>query len=144
MSKKDNFTISDEKYVLDLCDEILNLNSLRKYSFEFLFENSDEKEKRTKLAVGAFYEELNLIIEYTDRVNREKITLFDKINEMAISIMYKGKERKIYDKSINKKLPKNGFKILEISYRDFNHDSKRRIIRNKTRDKEILKEKLNI
>lgn len=142
MSRKDGFKISDEKYVLDICDEILNLNSLRQYSFEFLIKNPEKKDKKREFTIGAFYEELNLVIEYTDREHSEKATLVDKINNMAISVIYGGKERKVYDKSTSENIGKKEFKILEISYLDFNYDSKKRIIRNKNKDKEILKEKL--
>lgn len=123
---------SDENYVLDLCDKVLKQKSNRQFHFEFLLGDSG-----TRLPVDAYYEPLDLVIEYRERQHTEVVKFFDK--RKTVSGVGRGEQRKIYDQRRRDVLPKHGIKLIEISYSDFNHDSRKRIIRDKVKDKEIIK-----
>ena len=51
-------------------------------------------------------------------------------------------QRKIYDQRRREILPKQGIELIEISYDDFNYDNRKKIIRNKTADLEIVQKLL--
>mgnify|MGYP001249256916 FL=1 len=61
---------------------------------------------------------------------------------MTVSGVSRGEQRKIYDQRRKEVLPKHGIDLIVLSYFDFNFDSRKKIIRNRTDDIEILKEKL--
>jgi hypothetical protein len=53
--KKDN----DEGYILDLCNQVLEINSSRQYRFDFLLGDFNKKGIATKLPVDSYYHEKN-------------------------------------------------------------------------------------
>ena len=127
-TKKDN----DENYVLDLCDAILKLKSKRQHRFNFLLGDAG-----TKLPVDAYYESLSLVIEYRERQHTEVVKFFDR--RQTVSGVGRGEQRKIYDQRRRDVLPKHNIKLIEISFSDFDYDSRKRIIRNGLKDKEVIK-----
>ncbi|HEY0667921.1 MAG TPA: hypothetical protein VGD22_07075 [Sphingobacteriaceae bacterium] len=128
---------SDEKYVLDLCDKILNKPALRQHRFDFLRGDSG-----TKLPVDAYYPDLNLVIEYRETQHTNAVKHFDKPDIMTVSGVHRGEQRKIYDQRRRDVLPKNGIQLIEISYTDFELDRRNRIIRDRERDSGLVKSKL--
>ena len=66
-------TTKDETYILDLCDEILNRTSQRQYRFSFLLGDPGKNGSCRKLPVDAYYENLNLVIEYKERQHTESV-----------------------------------------------------------------------
>lgn len=46
---------SDEKYIIDLCDEVLGEQAKRQHTFDFLRGDPNSAGKRRKLPVDAFY-----------------------------------------------------------------------------------------
>ncbi|NDP28240.1 MAG: hypothetical protein GZ087_12560 [Flavobacterium sp.] len=132
-SRKD----SDEHYVLDLCDEILQLKGLRQHRFDFLLGDSG-----TKLPVDSYYSDLNLVIEYKEQQHTKPNQHFDKPNTLTVSGVHRGEERKIYDQRRLEVLPKHGIKVIEISYSDFTFDKKDKILRDLDRDLERVRELL--
>jgi len=56
----------DEDYVIDLCDRVPNLKAKRQHRFDFLRGDPGKSGRRAMLPVAAFYQELNLVIEYGD------------------------------------------------------------------------------
>jgi len=133
-SRKD----SDENYVLDICDEILNLQSSRQHRFSFLLGDAG-----TKLPVDSYYESKNLVVEYRELQHTEPVLHFDKPDVMTASGVSRGEQRKIYDQRRREVLPKFGIKLVEISYSDFEYDSKKRIVRNRINDTTIIKKLLS-
>jgi len=125
--------VKDEHYVLDLCDKVLNCNSSRQHKFDFLLGDTNKK-----LPVDAYYEKLNLVIEYRERQHTESVTFFDKPNHMTVSGVHRGEQRKIYDERRRIILPKHNIDLIEISYLVFNHDNQKRIIRDKEYDLEVV------
>lgn len=133
----------DEHYVLDLCDKVLRLRCSRQHKFDFLLGDLNAKGTASKLPVDGYYEQLKLAVEYRELQHTEAVKFFDKPDRLTISGVHRGDQRKIYDERRRNILPKNGIKLIEISYLDFNHDKRKRIIRELTGDTEVIKIKLH-
>ena len=126
---------SDESYVIDLCDEVLKMKASRQHKFDFLVGDTG-----CKLPVDAYYESLNLVIEYHERQHTEAVSLFD--NKSTVSGVSRGEQRKIYDQRRVEILPKHGIKLVIISYRDFGTSKK--LQRNRNNDILVVKTLLKI
>lgn len=100
---------SDEYYIINICDKLLNKKSLRQHEFDFLKGDSGKK-----LPVDAYYPDLNLVIEYRERQHTEVVPLFD--NKPTVSGVNRGEQRKIYDRRRETVLPKHGINVLIISF----------------------------
>ena len=141
--KKSKRSDSDESYIIDLCDEVLAKKSSRQYKFDFLRGDPGKDGKQgVKLPVDAYYCYLNLVIEYRERQHTEEVKHFDKPDKMTISGVHRDDQRKIYDQRRREILPKQGIELIEISYYDFNYNKRKKIIRNKTGDLEIVQKLL--
>lgn len=121
---------SDEHYVVGLCNEVLGLTAQQQYKFPFLLGDNG----RT-LPVDAYYESLNLVVEYYERQHTESVRFFDR--KMTVSGVSRGEQRKIYDERRRTELPKHGIKLVVIDYSDFG-DSKK-LIRNHAHDIEVVR-----
>ena len=122
-------------------DYILGLKSLRQKRFDFLRGDIGKNGKSRMLPVDAYYEKLNLVVEYREKQHTEGVAHFDMIDSLTISGVNRGEQRKIYDERRRIVLPQHGINIVEISYYDFSYDSSKRIIRNIEIDTERLKRK---
>jgi len=130
----------DEHYIIDLCDEVIGKRALRQYTFDFLRGDAAPGKVGKKLPVDAYYTDLNLVIEYRERQHTEKVAFFDR--RKTVSGVFRGEQRKIYDERRKEILPKHGIKLIEISYDDFDFDSRKKIIRNPVSDREMIENKL--
>lgn len=127
----------DEQYVLDLGDEVLKLKGSRQHKFDFL-----KGDAGTKLPVDIYYEKLKLVIEYREYQHTNPVKHFDKPEKITVSGVSRGEQRKIYDQRRRDVLPENKIKLIEIDFTDFEYDSRNRILRDRTRDLNIIKNKL--
>lgn len=111
---------SDESYVLDLCDEVLNCKGKRQATFDFLRGDpySSNPEGR-KLPVDAYYRELHLVVEYHERQHSEPVAHFDKPGTLTISGVDRGTQRALYDARRRTVLPRHGIVVVTIGYQDF-------------------------
>ena len=125
---------SDESYVIDLCDEILGLKASRQHKFDFLKGDSGRR-----LPVDAYYEDLEVVIEYKELQHSEPISHFDKPHKMTVSGVHRGEQRKIYDQRRRDLLPENGIKLIEIDYTQFEYDGRKRIVRDREKDIEVVR-----
>lgn len=125
----------DESYVIDLCDEVLELKAKRQHHFPFLLGDSGRC-----LTVDAYYEGLKLVVEYCERQHSEPIPFFDR--RMTVSGVGRGEQRKIYDERRKEVLPQHDIRLVCISYSDFKYDSRKRIVRDYQRDIQIVKKML--
>ena len=132
----------NENYVLDLCDKVLKMSSSRQHKFDFLLGDPNPKGVSARLPVDGYYEKLKLVIEYREKQHTESVSFFDKPNRMTVSGVHRGEQRTLYDERRRQVLPKNNINLVEISYSDFIHDSKKRIIRNPELDVKIIIQKL--
>ena len=136
-SKATNKTTDrDENYVLDLCDEVLNLKGSRQHKFDFLTGDSGRK-----LPMDIYYKEHSLVIEYREYQHTNAVKHFDKPDKMTVSGVHRGEQREIYDQRRRDVLPAKGIKLIEIDYTDFAH-SKNRIVRDKEKDLEVVRRML--
>lgn len=124
----------DEQYVLDLCDEVLNLKGSRQHKFDFL-----KGDAGTRLPVDIYYEKLKLVIEYREYQHTNPVKHFDKPDKIIVSGVSRGEQRKIYDQRRRDVLPENEIKLIEIDFTDFDYDSRNRILRDKERDLKTMK-----
>jgi len=138
LRRKDN----DEAYVLELCDEALNMVGSRQHKFDFLVGDSGRK-----LPVDIYYSTLNLVVEYRETQHSNEVKFFDKPDKVTVSGVSRGEQRKIYDQRRRDVLSEYGIQLIEIDYSDFEYDRKNRIIRNREKDREVVRrimKKLNL
>ena len=139
-SRKD----SDEHYVLDLCDQVLQLKGLRQHRFDFLLGDANAQGRKARLPVDIYYPELNLVIEYKEQQHSKANKHFDKPDLFTVSGVHRGEQRKIYDQRRRAILPQNGIKLIEIEYSDFQFDSNDKIVREYERDLVIVAKLLEL
>lgn len=130
-----NRSQSDESYIIDLCDEVLNLKALRQHRFDFL-----RGDAGTRLPVDAYYPSLNLVVEFKEKQHTEEVKFFDK--RITASGKTRGEQRKLYDKRRRDVLPTQGIKLIELDYSDFEHTRGKKLVRNKEVDLKVIKDKL--
>lgn len=132
---------SDESYIIDLCDEVLQTKASRQHRFPFL---KGDGSKPVSLPVDAYYEDLKMVIEYYELQHTESVSYFDKPETMTVSGVCRGEQRKIYDQRRREVLPQNGISLEIFDYSNFNYDSSRskRLIRDYENDIKVVREKL--
>lgn len=121
---------SDEYYVISLCNELLNSKASQQHKFDFLKGDSG-----VMLPVDAYYEKLNLVIEYYESQHTESVSLFNK--KKTVSGVCRDEQRKIYDERRLTELPKHGIKVIVIDYSQFGTSKK--IKRDHNKDIDIIK-----
>lgn len=124
---------SDEYYVIGLCNKVLGLNASQQHYFDFLVGDSGRK-----LPVDAYYEDLNLVVEYCESQHTSSTPFFDK--KKTVSGVSRGEQRRLYDERRRIELPRHGIKLISIHYYDFG--TTKRLKRNHELDIEIVREKL--
>jgi len=125
----------DEAYILNICDEILNVKGMRQHRFDFLRGDSG-----TKLPVDIYYPSLKLVIEYREKQHTEEVQFFDK--RITSFGMTRGEQRKKYDELRRTEIPKNRLNLLEFDYSEFGHTKGKRLLRNREDDEKIIRDKL--
>lgn len=134
---------NDEAYVIALCDELLGLTAFRQQKFDFLCGDVGKAGQRRRLPVDAYYDALNLVIEYREVQHTKAVAFFDKPKRVTISGVHRGEQRALYDQRRRELLPQHGITLIEISYADFDHDHRGRLLRNKESDLTVLRRVLN-
>ena len=124
---------SDEHYVIELCNEVLKREASQQHCFDFLLGDTGKK-----LPVDAYYEDLNLVIEYYESQHMESTPFFD--NKITVSGVSRREQRCLYDERRRVELPKHGIKIVILHYSDFG--TTKRLKRNKEHDIEVVRKKL--
>ena len=131
---------SDESYVIDLCDRVLRLKGKRQHRFDFLRGDPGKDGRCVGLPVDAYYEELNLIIEYRETQHSKENVFFDKPSKLTISGCHRGEQRRHYDQRRRDIL---GKRLIELEYTFFEHDGHGRLSRNASEDEAVIREKLS-
>ena len=126
---------SDECYIINLCDRVLNRNAKRQHRFAFLRGDSGRQ-----LPVDAYYEDQRLVVEYREMQHSEAIGFFDR--RLTCSGCTRHEQRIRYDERRRTVLPEHGIRLLELDYSLFPHDSRKRLKRDAAKDEAILREKL--
>lgn len=130
----------DEDYIIDLCDEILRCKASRQHRFDFLLGDPNAQGKCTRLPVDAYYEPLNLVVEYRERQHTEPVPIMDR--RSTISGVHRAEQRRIYDKRREEILPEHGIELIILSFDQFRCDSQKRLRRDPVSDREVIRSKL--
>jgi hypothetical protein len=134
---------SDEHYIINLCDEILGLNASRQHTFSFLVGDlHKDGVSRTKLPLDAYYESLNLVVEFLEKQHTEEISLFDKADRVTVSGVSRSEQRKIYDQRRRTVLKNKEIDLIEVDYSLFEVDNNKKLLRNKENDIQVLSQLL--
>lgn len=129
--KTNSRTNSDEYYVISLCNEVFGKTASQQHKFDFLLSDSGRP-----LPVDAYYEDLNLVIEYHERQHTEPVKFFDR--RMTVSGVSRGEQRRIYDERRQTILPQHGIKLVIIDYTDFG--SSKKLSRVHDKDLEVVRQ----
>tara|TARA_R110002050_G_scaffold4573_2_gene22111 strand:+ start:24033 stop:24767 length:735 start_codon:yes stop_codon:yes gene_type:complete len=126
-----NIQNSDEFYLVNLCDELLELKASRKHTFDELVGNLHKRGKRrTKLPLDAYYADLKLVVEFF--MNKGVVEELDEKEQARII------QIKRYDQLKKKVILKKDLKLIEINYDFFECDETNKLLRNTEQDKLIL------
>lgn len=136
----------DVNYVIDLCDEIIGENANRHKRFWFLLGELHKDEKtRTRLPISAFYESLNLVVDFREVYvpNKDaevKHVEKDEDSKYVAGGLSRSELRKIYEQRKADLIPKHKINYVVISNTDFTCDKQNKIIRNKESDIKVISE----
>jgi hypothetical protein len=133
-------TLSDESYVIDLCDELLGTPALRQHRFDWLRGDARLGKHGVRLPVDAYYPDLQLVVEYREHQHTEAVPFMDR--KMTISGVHRGAQRAIYDQRRREVLPQHGIELVELSYADFAHDKNKRLLRRPDEDLAVVRQAL--
>lgn len=133
--------MSDEAYVINLCDEALGRKASRQHCFPFLLGDGNNPKP---LPVDAYYEDLKLVVEYYELQHTEEVPFFDKPDKLTVSGVSRGEQRKIYDQRRRDVLPQHGIALVIITYSDlcYEESKSKRLVRNHDDDLKVVREKL--
>jgi len=92
------------------------------------------------LPVDAFYPRLSLVIEFRERQHTEAVKFFD--SKQTVSGMGRGEQRKLYDQRRRLMLPKQGIKLIEIDYSEFEYMKGKKLVKDRVKDLKVIKMKL--
>ncbi|MCC6983086.1 MAG: hypothetical protein IT535_07420 [Bauldia sp.] len=134
---------SDEAYVLDLCDEILEEKSVRQKRFPFLLGDPGRGGRAVSLPVDAYYPGRSLVIEYRERQHGEPVPHFDKPWQTTVSGVSRGQQRRLYDDRRRATLPANGLALIEIEASELRSNARGRLLRDRQQDLIRLRAKLS-
>lgn len=133
---------SDESYIIDLCDRVLNRQAKRQFiGFDFLRGDRGKNGTSRRLPVDAYYEDLRLVVEFWERQHTAAVPIMDQ--KQTISGCTRRDQRRIYDQRRKEMLPMNGVTLIILDYTNFQHDGKGRLIRDLVRDEEIVRKGLS-
>lgn len=125
-TKKRSRTVSDESYVIDLCDEALGEKGRRQHRFDWLLGDLGQR-GRTRLPVDAYYPGHGLVVEYRERQHDEPVAFMDK--KLTISGVDRGEQRHDYDRRREQLIPEHGLRLIVIRPSDLRADSRGRLSR---------------
>lgn len=134
---------SDEAYVIDLCDEILEEEALRQHRFDWLLGDPGRNGSRVALPVDAYYPGRRLVVEYRERQHDEPIAHFDKPDRMTVSGVHRGEQRRLYDRRREEEIPAHGLRLMIIRPGDLGADRLGRLRRYRQGDLAVLRAMLS-
>jgi hypothetical protein len=106
-------TLSDESYVIDLCDEVLGAPALWQHRFDWLRGDARPGKQGARLPVDAYCPKRQLVIEYRERQHTEAVPFMDR--RMTLSGVERGAQRAIYDQRRRDLLPQHDITLVELS-----------------------------
>lgn len=129
---------SDEAYVIDLCEEVLQETALRQHRFEWLRGDTGASGMAVTLPVDAYFQHHALVVEYRERQHFESIGHFDKPDRLTVSGVHRGEQRKIYDRRRESEIPRHGLRLVVIRFDQLAADNRGRLLRQGTNDRGVV------
>ncbi len=112
--------LENERYVLDLCDEVLGELGRRQHRFEWLRGDPSPKTgNRRALPVDAYYPTKRLVIEFQEKQHTEAVKHFDKPDVLTVSGVHRGIQPRIYDDRRRELIPAHGLSLVIIPMVEF-------------------------
>ncbi|WP_043733807.1 hypothetical protein [Kutzneria sp. 744] len=134
---------SDEYYVLDLCDEVLQEAGKRQARFEWLRGDPDARGHTATLRVDSYWPGHGLVVEYRELQHDRPVPHFDKPHRMTISGVHRGLQRKIYDQRRDQEIPAHGLRLVVIKPADLAADRRGRLLRHRELDLVVVRAKVS-
>jgi hypothetical protein len=128
---------SDEAYVIDLCDELLEEKGQRQHTFDWLVGDPGRSGACRRLPVDAYYQQRCLVVEYRERQHDEAVPFFDRRH--TVSGVGRGEQRRIYDRRKEAEIPKRALRLLIITPMQLDANRQGRLRRNREHDLRMLK-----
>ncbi len=128
-------SLSDEAYVIDVCDELLQERALRQHRFDWLRGDPGKGGRRSRLPVDAYYPGHSLVIEYDEPQHANPAAFFDKESVITVSGVHRGIQRRLYGERMRTEIPKHALKYIVIGYSELDSNSRGRLRRNAPFDK---------
>jgi hypothetical protein len=129
---------SDEHYVINLCDELLQEKASRQHKFDFLLSDYDKNGIRKPLPVDAYYREKNLVVELVKNQHVEADDISDNPEGKTRGEVNRAEQRNMYDARRKKGLIAKNIQLLEVDYSVFEFDTEKKIIRDKEKNLKVL------
>ncbi|MFF4690463.1 hypothetical protein [Streptomyces sp. NPDC001307] len=120
---------SDEAYVLDLCDEVLEEQGLRQHRFDWLLGDAGAAGRRARLPVDSYWPGHKLVVEYRETQHDQPMPFFDKPGRLTVSGVERGEQRALYDARRDAEIPAHGLHLLVIRPADLQANSRGRLHR---------------
>lgn len=133
---------SDQYYLLNLCDKLLDQSASRQHKFGFILGDFHKNDKtRSALPVDAYYSKPEFVIEFLDNGNETEIE-FGKPGRVTVSGVDRAEQRKIYAQRKRKALRSKEIPLVEIDFSAFECDAHNKLVRNEAKDEAVLKKLL--
>jgi hypothetical protein len=130
---------SDEAYVVDLCDEVLEEKAARQHRFDWLLGDPSTGGRRVRLPVDAYWAGHQLVVEYRERQHDEPVPHFDKPDRLTVSGVHRGRQRALYDARREAEIPAHGLRLVVIRPGDLDADGRGRLRRSADADRKTLR-----
>ncbi|MBB3604178.1 hypothetical protein FHT40_003839 [Mycolicibacterium sp. BK556] len=128
---------SDERYVLDLCDEVFGIPAVRQERFDWLRgDPSPTRPRGTTLPVDGYWPDLGVVVEFQEEQHSTPVPFFDR--RQTVSGVGRGEQRRRYDARKRVLVPEHGLRLVVIEKSAFTVSS-RRIVRDRTRDIAVVR-----
>ena len=130
--------VSDEFYVIDLCDEVLGEAALRQHRFAWLVGDPSPKTgRKAGLPVDAYWPTRDLVVEFYERQHSEAVPFFDKPDRLTVSGVSRGEQRALYDERRRQLVPQQGIRLVVITLDDL-ENKRGKIVRDHDRDLAVV------
>jgi hypothetical protein len=120
---------------------VLGYKAQRQHRFDFLVGDPGKNGRCARLPVDAYYPELRCVIEVMERQHTEAVPFFDE--RATVSGMSRGQQRRRYDARRRELLPAHGIRLIELDIAKF-PIRQRRLVRDPERDKQIVRDHLQL
>ena len=105
-----------ENYVIGLLERRLGSAERGKRFDWALGDESPKTQRRARLPFDAVWETRKLIVEVAEDQHQEPTPLFDKPDQMTISGVHRGEQRRLYDERKRSAAETHGYKMVTIKW----------------------------